>query len=122
MMCVCNEPIQNVLQDPVVIYMGLLLVFYLFNSQLLVQQYEKELDALRQELAMHDLLVSWLLCGVMRCYHVCMWWIQANRASVNYEPLTESEKEDIQRQVRQYVDGTLTEIEVDFVYLYSILY
>ena len=58
MMCVCNEPIQNVLQDPVVIYMGLLLVFYLFNSQLLVQQYEKELDALRQELAMHDLLVS----------------------------------------------------------------
>jgi len=27
-------------------------------QQLLVQQYEKELDALRQELAMHDVLVS----------------------------------------------------------------
>ena len=63
-MCVCNEPIQNVLQDPVVTYMDLLLVFYLFNSQLLVQQYEKELDALRQELAMHDLLVS--------CMDYCM--------------------------------------------------
>ena len=53
---------------------------------------------------------------------MCVWWIQANRASVNYEPLTESEKEDIQRQVRQYVDGTLTEIEVDFIYLYNVLY
>ncbi|XP_065889212.1 kinesin-like protein KIF9 isoform X2 [Dysidea avara] len=76
MMCVSNEPVQNVLQDPV----------------LLVQQYERELDALRQELAMHDVL--------------------ANRASVSYEPFTEGEKEDIQRQVRQYLDGTLTEIEI----------
>lgn len=38
--------------------------------------------------------------------------LQANRASVSYEPFTEGEKEDIQRQVRQYLDGTLTEIEV----------
>ena len=59
MMCVSNEPIQNVLQDPVVrLYISLFLVFHYFNTQLLVQQYEKELDALRQELAMHDVLVS----------------------------------------------------------------
>ena len=46
--------------------------------------------------------MRYLLCG----------WVQANRASVSYEPLTEGEKEDIQRQVRQYLDGSLAEIEV----------
>lgn len=46
-----------------------------------------------------------------------VWMIQANRASVNYEPLTEGEREDIQRQVRQYVDGTLADIEVEFLIL-----
>ena len=41
---------------------------------------------------------------------------QANRASVSYEPLTEGEREDIQRQVRQYLDGSLADIEVKIIH------
>lgn len=36
----------------------------------------------------------------------------SNRASVSYEPLSETEVQDIQRQVRQYLEGILPEIEV----------
>jgi len=59
MMCVSNEPIQNVLQDPVVslCLRSICCILTLSYTQLLVQQYERELDALRQELAMHDILV-----------------------------------------------------------------
>ena len=58
-----NEPIQNVLQDPVVILYITYFLYSINSTQLLVQQYEKELASLRQELAMHDLLVSLLSWG-----------------------------------------------------------
>ena len=61
-------------------------------SQLLLKQYEAEIKSLRQELAMHDTL--------------------SNRTSVSYEPLSEAEVQGIQGQVRQYLEGTLPEIEV----------
>ena len=44
---------------------------------------------------------------------------QANRASVSYEPLTEGEREGIQRQVRQYLDGSLADIEVKIIHIKS---
>ena len=36
----------------------------------------------------------------------------ANRTSVTYEPLSETEIQDIQRQVKLYMDGTIQEIEL----------
>lgn len=42
MMCVTNEPVQNILLDP----------------RLLVKKYEQEIRTLKQELAMHDTLVN----------------------------------------------------------------
>ncbi len=72
MMCVSTEPVQNVLQDPTVCSGANMYVVYvhvlcsmtismnlLFSLiQLLVKQYEQEIRALKQELTMHDTLVS----------------------------------------------------------------
>jgi kinesin family protein 6/9 len=76
MMCISSEPVQNILQDPL----------------LLLKQYEQEIKSLRQELAMHNTL--------------------ANRSNVSYEPLSENEIQDIQREVRRYLDGTVQDIEL----------
>lgn len=105
MLSIASEPTQNVLQDPLVSSAevgGTLIRSCWANChkppptrtppQLLLKQYEAEIKSLRQELAMHDTL--------------------SNRTSVSYEPLSEAEVQDIQRQVRQYLEGTLPEIEV----------
>ena len=36
----------------------------------------------------------------------------ANRGNVSYEPLSENEIQDIQREVKRYLDGTIQDIEV----------
>ena len=38
--------------------------------------------------------------------------LQASRGSVSYEPLSEGQLEEIRREVKQYVEGTLPELEV----------
>ena len=40
--------------------------------------------------------------------------LQANRGSVSYEPLSEGQVTEIQRQVHQFTEGTIPEIEVEF--------
>eukprot|EP00118_Oscarella_pearsei_P007443 m.36588 g.36588 ORF g.36588 m.36588 type:complete len:779 (+) comp32263_c0_seq2:38-2374(+) len=76
MMLVKNPLVRNIQQDP----------------HLLIKQYEKEIKALKQELAMHNVL--------------------ANRGQVNYDTVTEAERYEIQQQVRRYLDGSLPDIEV----------
>ena len=75
MMCVSNEPVQNILHDPQVRHLRTYLTrssvapssfptlppslstFHPPPPQLLIKQYEQEIRALRLELAMHDTLV-----------------------------------------------------------------
>eukprot|EP00002_Diphylleia_rotans_P005576 TRINITY_DN1474_c0_g1_i4.p1 TRINITY_DN1474_c0_g1~~TRINITY_DN1474_c0_g1_i4.p1 ORF type:complete len:689 (-),score=135.14 TRINITY_DN1474_c0_g1_i4:497-2563(-) len=59
---------------------------------MLVKKYEREIKELKQELAMHDTL--------------------ANRSHVSYEPYSEEQRYELNRQVRQYVHGELDELEV----------
>ncbi|OPJ70727.1 hypothetical protein AV530_016362 [Patagioenas fasciata monilis] len=58
----------------------------------MVKALEKEIDLLRQELAMHDSL--------------------ANRSSVTYEPLTDTQVAEIKSQVHSYLQGAIKEIDV----------
>ncbi|XP_062518444.1 kinesin-like protein KIF9 [Corticium candelabrum] len=76
MMLVKNALVKNIQQDPT----------------LLIQQHEREIKMLKQELAMHDTLSS--------------------RGHISYEPLTDVERYEIHQQVRHYLEGSLTEIPV----------
>ncbi|XP_065834553.1 kinesin-like protein KIF9 [Oscarella lobularis] len=62
------------------------------DPNLLIKQYEKEIRTLKQELAMHNVL--------------------ANRGQISYDAVTEAERYEIQQQVRRYLDGSLSDIEV----------
>ncbi|XP_022112111.1 kinesin-like protein KIF9 isoform X2 [Acanthaster planci] len=63
-----------------------------FDPVVLVKKLTKEIEHLKHELAMHDTL--------------------ANRSQVNYEPLSEAQRLEIQSQVRRYLDGTIDELDV----------
>jgi kinesin family protein 6/9 len=76
MMLIKNPLLKNIRQDPT----------------LLIQQYEREIKMLKQELTMHDTLSS--------------------RGHVSYDPLTEVERYEIQQQVRHYLGGSLAEIPI----------
>ncbi|KAJ3342187.1 Kinesin-like protein kif9 [Gonapodya sp. JEL0774] len=65
----------------------------------LIKKYEKEVKDLRQELSMHDTL--------------------ANRSHVQYEPLTESQKYELQKQVKNYLDHDNEDLEVRALDAYS---
>ena len=54
--------------------------------------YEREIASLRRELAMYDTLT--------------------NRGQINYEPLSETQIQEIKDQVRKFVDGEIQEIDI----------
>ncbi|XP_052814626.1 kinesin-like protein KIF9 isoform X2 [Mya arenaria] len=76
MMCVASEPTMNEIYDPAV----------------LVKKLTKEINHLKNELAMHDTLT--------------------NRSQIAYDPLSEQQKYEIRQQVRRYVSGQLDEIDI----------
>ncbi|XP_053385895.1 kinesin-like protein KIF9 isoform X1 [Mercenaria mercenaria] len=76
MMCVASEPTVNEVYDPAV----------------LVKKLQKEINHLKNELAMHDTLT--------------------NRSQITYDPLSEQQKYEIRQQVRRFVEGNLDEIDV----------
>ncbi|XP_043543904.1 kinesin-like protein KIF9 isoform X2 [Chiloscyllium plagiosum] len=76
LMCIPAEPAPNVFSDP----------------KKLVQNLQKEIQLLQDELAMHNIL--------------------ANRRQTSYEALTENQVQEIKTQVCRYLDGTLDEINV----------
>lgn len=63
-----------------------------FDTLRLCKQHEKEIRTLRQELAMHDTLT--------------------NRSQISYEPLSESQIQDVREQVKRYLAGELNDIEL----------
>ncbi|CAG5130384.1 unnamed protein product, partial [Candidula unifasciata] len=63
-----------------------------YDPVLLVKKLQQEVKHLRAELAMHDTLT--------------------NRSLVSYEPLSEQQRYDIRGQVRRYLAGQLSELEV----------
>ncbi|XP_006820140.1 kinesin-like protein KIF9 [Saccoglossus kowalevskii] len=63
-----------------------------YDPALLVKKLEREIISLKQELAMHDTLT--------------------NRSQVSYEPLSDSQLYEIQRQVQRYLEGSLDEIDI----------
>ena len=63
-----------------------------FDTLRLCRQYEKEIRTLRQELAMHDTLT--------------------NRSQISYEPLSESQIQDVREQVKRFLGGELNDIEL----------
>ncbi|KAJ7382186.1 Kinesin-like protein kif9 [Desmophyllum pertusum] len=63
-----------------------------FDTLRLCKQYEKEIRTLRQELAMHDTLT--------------------NRSQISYEPLSESQIQDVREQVKRFLAGELNDIEL----------
>nr|XP_033787758.1 kinesin-like protein KIF9 isoform X3 [Geotrypetes seraphini] len=63
-----------------------------YDPVLTMKNLEKEINFLRQELFLHDLL--------------------AKRGQINYEPLTETQIAEINSQARRYLAGTLTEIDL----------
>ena len=64
----------------------------------MVKKLEKEISSLKRELTMHDTLT--------------------NRSQITYEPLSEQQRYEIKQQVRQYIEGSLDEIDVSFFSLY----
>ncbi|XP_043543903.1 kinesin-like protein KIF9 isoform X1 [Chiloscyllium plagiosum] len=76
LMCIPAEPAPNVFSDP----------------KKLVQNLQKEIQLLQDELAMHNIL--------------------ANRRQTSYEALTENQVQEIKTQVCRYLDGTLDEINI----------
>ncbi|XP_064647221.1 kinesin-like protein KIF9 [Lineus longissimus] len=76
MMCVNSEPAVNEHYDPTI----------------MVKKLEKEVDALKHELAMHDTL--------------------NNRSHVLYDPLSEQQKYEITQQVSKYLEGELEQLDV----------
>lgn len=63
-----------------------------YDTLRLCKQHEKEIRTLRQELAMHDTLT--------------------NRSQISYEPLSESQIQDVREQVKRYLTGELNDIEL----------
>ncbi|XP_029444113.1 kinesin-like protein KIF9 isoform X3 [Rhinatrema bivittatum] len=63
-----------------------------YDPVLSMKNLEKEINLLKQELALHDIL--------------------ANRGQMFYEPLNETQIAEINRQARRYLAGTLTEIDI----------
>lgn len=63
-----------------------------YDPERLVKNLEQEIKILKQELAMYNILT--------------------NRNKVNYEPLSENQITEINAQVRRYLEGSLTDIEV----------
>lgn len=63
-----------------------------FDALRLCKQHEKEIRTLRQELAMHDTLT--------------------NRSQISYEPLSESQIQDVREQVKRFLAGELNDIEL----------
>ena len=63
-----------------------------FDTLRLCKQHEKEIHTLRQELAMHDTLT--------------------NRSQISYEPLSESQIQDVRDQVKRFLAGELNDIEL----------
>ncbi|EDO44491.1 predicted protein [Nematostella vectensis] len=63
-----------------------------FDYMKLCQEYQKEIKNLRKELAMHDTLT--------------------NRSQISYEPLSESQIEDVKDQVKRFLSGDLDDIEL----------
>ncbi|XP_067887611.1 kinesin-like protein KIF9 isoform X2 [Heterodontus francisci] len=76
MRCIPAEPAPNVYSDP----------------KKLVQNLQKEIQVLQDELAMQNIL--------------------ANRRQASYETLTENQVREIKAQVCRYLDGTLDEINI----------
>jgi kinesin family protein 6/9 len=62
----------------------------------LVKKYERIIKELKQELSMHDTL--------------------SNRSHIQYEPFTDSQRAELQKTLKAYLDGQEEEIEV---HLYS---
>ena len=63
-----------------------------YDTLRLCKQHEKEIRTLRQELAMHDTLT--------------------NRSQISYEPLSESQIQDVREQVKRFLSGELNDIEL----------
>ncbi|KXS15145.1 kinesin-domain-containing protein [Gonapodya prolifera JEL478] len=63
-----------------------------YDPMALIKKYEKEVKDLRQELAMHDTL--------------------ANRSHAQYEPMSESQKFELQKQVKNYLDHDNEDLEI----------
>lgn len=63
-----------------------------FDMMRLCKQHEKEIRTLRQELAMHDTLT--------------------NRSQISYEPLSESQIQDVREQVKRFLAGEMNDIEL----------
>ena len=63
-----------------------------FDALKLCKAYEKEIQVLRQELAMHDTLT--------------------NRSQISYEPLSESQIQEVRGQVKRFLAGELDDIEL----------
>ena len=70
-MCVKSSPVQSVQQDPYI----------------MLEEYEKEIRHLRQELKLQDTL--------------------SGRRDVTYEPMTEGQVRNLQEQLQRYVEGEL---------------
>lgn len=71
-----------------------MLPFLMALTQIMVKNLEKEISALKRELAMHDTFAS------------------GKRSHVSYEPLSQQQRYEISQQVEQYVNGQLDEIDV----------
>ncbi|EDV21150.1 uncharacterized protein TRIADDRAFT_30839 [Trichoplax adhaerens] len=78
-MCVPSEPALNIHYD----------------AAQLILQYEKEIKALKLELAMHSTL--------------------ANRGKISYDPISELRLQEIRREVRAFLSGQLETIEIESV-------
>jgi kinesin family protein 6/9 len=63
-----------------------------YDSMKLCKDHEREIKMLRKELAMHDTLT--------------------NRSQISYEPLSESQILEVREQVKSYLAGELSDIEL----------
>ena len=63
-----------------------------FDTLRLCKQHEREICTLRQELAKHDTLT--------------------NRSQISYEPLSQSQIQDVREQVKRFLSGELNDIEL----------
>ncbi|KAJ3093130.1 Kinesin-like protein kif9 [Quaeritorhiza haematococci] len=63
-----------------------------YDPMALIKKYEREIRELKQELSMHDTL--------------------SNRSHVQYEPYAESQKLELQKLIKAYMDGAIEEIQV----------
>ena len=75
-MCVHSTPVQTIQQDPYI----------------MLEEYEKEIRHLRQELKLQDAL--------------------SGRRDVTYEPMSEAQVRLVQEQIQKYVEGILQQLNV----------